>query len=921
MPVADNSPAARGQTFIKDGKPVAFRAFDPQRLAVDADTFQFRRQVNKAGTTGRLSGVAKWDPMASGKVVVFERVSGEQVIADGHHRLELAKRLADQQPELQGYLFREADGWTPAEVRAYAAKKNMIDSPRVDPVDAARVLRERPDLIDGSVPVGDETIRQARALSKLSDDGFGMVVGGVIPPNYASLVGDLVPDKSRHASMLAEMAEAAPANVREARYLVGDLLHLPVREDVQFTLFGAGRVERSILKERSKVLDQALRALRDDKKVFAMLDREAGRIEEAGNQLDEAANAARAAEAETVSGLIEQLALNRGPVSSWLSEAALSVTQGIPATQAAKAFARRVADALERDGLKALIAEQQTLRANGFDEPGGPEARLQVERLEDEFAEDIERALKPELHDERQAALFAIPAELKTERRLPDPTSFARITKRYAERRIEELMSVAETLARDGQMGRASSIEQVAKQYKDLLPKFDEDLPRGKPFDRSKVMRSGDFVVRLTTDERHGADASTKVFRIYHGTDADIAALRQPSRQLGASLGDVSISLRPDGRWEVDMVEIKPRHRGKGVAKALYAAVEKEIGIEMRPSGILLPDGYAMWKRRSPELVKYHAEVDGVFYSPRRMMEMARYYREKEQFWKNRAAREEAEQFATNNASMAEAFEQFATNNASMAEAFEQAFAKVPDEGKLPDVMNTMFALRSAPYAHTPAAAKLMPEIRAELLKTVDMLPRDVRMRVVDKLVFADGQRADGLWDGADRLIYVALSAGDPVRTSRHEVVHALRQSNLLSDGEFDTLYNFAEKLGLRQAYGIDKTYKAAYSKAYGHRGEAYVESLLREETIANMFSDYSLNGRRFGDLAGGGVVDKIIDAIVRFMERLRNGIEGFGFRDVRDVFEAIESGDVARRAMFANEMFEAERTGHARDLAEACKL
>lgn len=419
--IADDAPAARGQTFVKDGKPVSFRAFDPQRLAVDAETFQFRRQVNRAGTTGRLSSVTNWDPMASGKVVVFERLDGEHVIADGHHRLELAKRLSSARSgrlaegvseganeiELQGYLFREADGWTPEDVRAYAAKKNMIDSPRVDPVDAARVLRERPDLIDGSVPVGDETIRQARALAKLSDEGFGMVVGGVLPANYAALVGDLAPDRSRHASMMAEMAEAAPGNVREARYLLGDLLQLPVREEVQFTLFGAGRIERSILKERSRVLDQALKALRDDKRVFDLLEREAGRIEEAGNRLNEDANAARAADAERVSAVVEQLALNRGPVSSWLSEAALSVSQGTPATAAAKAFAHRVSQALERDGLQALLAEPAPLRANGFDEPAGPEARLQVEQLEGEFAEDIERALKPELHDERQGSLFA----------------------------------------------------------------------------------------------------------------------------------------------------------------------------------------------------------------------------------------------------------------------------------------------------------------------------------------------------------------------------------------------------------------------------------------------------------------------------------------------------------------------------------
>ena len=44
----------------------------------------------------------------------------------------------------------------------------------------------------------------------------------------------------------------------------------------------------------------------------------------------------------------------------------------------------------------------------------------------------------------------------------------------------------------------------------------------------------------------------------------------------------------------------------------------------------------------------------------------------------------------------------------------------------------------------------------------------------------------------------------------------------------------------------IDAHYGELYRKAYGDRGDAGVEALLREETIADMFADYSLNGRRF---------------------------------------------------------------------------
>jgi hypothetical protein len=187
-----------------------------------------------------------------------------------------------------------------------------------------------------------------------------------------------------------------------------------------------------------------------------------------------------------------------------------------------------------------------------------------------------------------------------------------------------------------------------------------------------------------------------------------------------------------------------------------------------------------------------------------------------------------------------------------------------------------------------------------EIDRTINMLPPDVRIRVENRLVhdFGDGTSVElgGLWDGYDRLVYVALETGDPVRSARHEVVHALRQSGLMTDQEFNGLYAFAQRLDLRGAYRIDELYRDVYTKAFGHRGNDFVEALLREETIAHMFSDYSLNGRRFGSEDGGGLVDQTIDVIVRFLKQMRELLFGYEFGNVFDVFESIESGAMARR-------------------------
>jgi hypothetical protein len=128
-------------------------------------------------------------------------------------------------------------------------------------------------------------------------------------------------------------------------------------------------------------------------------------------------------------------------------------------------------------------------------------------------------------------------------------------------------------------------------------------------------------------------------------------------------------------------------------------------------------------------------------------------------------------------------------------------------------------AIAEGQYLHAHRATERMSEIRAEIDRTVKMLPRDVRLRVVDRLEFG-GREANGAWDGYDRIVHASLSAVDPVRTVRHETIHALRQSGLMTDQEFDTLYAVAERASLRQAYGIDKHYGELYGKAFADRGE-----------------------------------------------------------------------------------------------------
>lgn len=353
---------AGGSAMAIAGRPVAYRQFDPADLTTDAATYQYKRGGDAAGVTERLAGVTRWDPIASGKVIVHERTDGRLAVADGHQRLGLATRLkaeGDTALRLDGYLLREADGWTPADVRALAAKKNLQEGSGTA-LDAARIMRDRPDILDDALPTTAPMIRRAQALARLSPDAWGLTVNGLVPENQAALVGEMVADPGRHAAVLRDLARHEPGTEREARLLVQEILAAGVVHETQTDLFGSFDVTRTLIAERVKVLDRAMADLRADKRVFASLAANADVIEAAGNALDRDGNRARAVTADGVAALLERLARAKGSVSDALTRHAEAVAGGRPVAAAARAFLGEITALVDGDGFGRLMREAGT---------------------------------------------------------------------------------------------------------------------------------------------------------------------------------------------------------------------------------------------------------------------------------------------------------------------------------------------------------------------------------------------------------------------------------------------------------------------------------------------------------------------------------------------------------------------------------
>ena len=149
-------------------RAVGIFQFDAKALLTDAKRFQFKDGGDGAGVTHALKGVTVWDPAKANQLIVWQATDGNLYVVDGHQRSGLARRLLDEGYEdkiqIPGLLYREADGVSASDARAIAAAKNIAEGSG-SPIDGAKVLRERPDLFDGSMPLSRTEARQSMDLA------------------------------------------------------------------------------------------------------------------------------------------------------------------------------------------------------------------------------------------------------------------------------------------------------------------------------------------------------------------------------------------------------------------------------------------------------------------------------------------------------------------------------------------------------------------------------------------------------------------------------------------------------------------------------------------------------------------------------------------------------------------------------------
>ena len=300
-------------------------------IQADPARFQFKA-LGSEGVSGELKGVTRFNEQLAGVVSVWrDPADGSVYVVNGHHRLELAKRMGQRDLNVQ---FIDAP--TAEAARAEGAVINIAEG-RGTAVDAAKVMRDMgatpADLLEQrGVSLRGEVARDGLALSKLAPDVFDQVATAQVPQGWGVAIGSLVDDPVLQREALAAVRGSGKrltqAEVTEVARQVRDAGTEGVNQE---TLFGSETERRGLFVQRAQLAAAVKKRLAGDKRLFGYVAKE-GRAEElsraGGTQIDVEAARGLAEGSARSEEVFDRLYTRSGPLADLMSEGARRIARG-----------------------------------------------------------------------------------------------------------------------------------------------------------------------------------------------------------------------------------------------------------------------------------------------------------------------------------------------------------------------------------------------------------------------------------------------------------------------------------------------------------------------------------------------------------------------------------------------------------------
>lgn len=299
--------------------------FDPER-------FQYKLAAQGShGVTDALHGVKKWDPELGGVLQVWkDPANGKTFVVNGHHRLDLAKKLGAEKVATRFIEAKNAH-----EARAKGAITNIAEG-RGSSTDAAKFFRDtglsRADLEGRGVPMREKVATEGLALSNLHDPIFHKVVNGEMTPARGAIIGDGLthPQQASVLKMLGRLPAARQPTDKVLHAMVSHARHGPVTKQTTHDLFGSNEEDVSLALHRAEADTHIKDRLGREKRVFGTVAKEknATDLQRGGNVIDAAASGQISDAASQNLATFDLLKHRSGPVSKLLNEAATRIHKG-----------------------------------------------------------------------------------------------------------------------------------------------------------------------------------------------------------------------------------------------------------------------------------------------------------------------------------------------------------------------------------------------------------------------------------------------------------------------------------------------------------------------------------------------------------------------------------------------------------------
>jgi hypothetical protein len=212
-----------------------------------------------------------------------------------------------------------------------------------------------------------------------------------------------------------------------------------------------------------------------------------------------------------------------------------------------------------------------------------------------------------------------------------------------------------------------------------------------------------------------------------------------------------------------------------------------------------------------------------------------------------------------------------------------------------PQVSEAKFKELEAKAAKPSEAKPPEEKVRApELQEKIDQL-QGVLSKILAKYGLKDvkinleeGMADEGSYSG--QLIKLALDLDNPVRTLRHEAIHALKELGFFTPQQWKVLTDRAQKEWIEKYLkgqkavvdGKEMTRYDAYMQLYDGDMEAIVE-----ESIADAFADFSKTQ------PPAGMMRAILNRMQNLFKAIKQAMNVGGYDTAEDVFGAVEKGEL----------------------------